>query len=167
MNMKPLALAAVLLMVPGIALARGGHGAGPGGFGPFPFAGADMAQQVAELDADGDGKVTKAELFEGRTARFAAADANGDGALDADELDGLLRAQRQRMLDNLLRRYDGDGNGTVSAEEFASVPTWFERLDADDDGALSEDELARLDRRGHHGRGDGPRDGSGPQGPNR
>ena len=43
-------------------------------------------QFVRMLDADGDGRVSKAEALAGAEQRFNRADANGDGFLTADEL---------------------------------------------------------------------------------
>jgi len=48
----------------------------------------------------------------------------------------------------MLRRYDFDGDGVVSREEFAEgMLRRFNRLDANGDGAISEDEIALVRRR--------------------
>lgn len=84
-----------------------------------------------QIDADGDGSVTQAELDGFRTgraaARFAAMDADGDGSVTAAELaagDAARRADRM-----------------------------IERLNSDGDGALSQAELEAREGRGRHGRG--------------
>ena len=42
-----------------------------------------------ELDADGNGEVTQAEVEAHRAARFAATDTDGDGKLSAAEIESL------------------------------------------------------------------------------
>ncbi|MES2645067.1 MAG: hypothetical protein V4850_36610, partial [Myxococcota bacterium] len=60
-----------------------------------------LAPHLARLDTDGDGRVTEAEYT--RTRRegppFATADRSGDGALAADELVWLVRAQSPTTFD--------------------------------------------------------------------
>ena len=46
---------------------------------------AARADPIAEMDADKDGQVSREEAAALQQARFAAADQNGDGALDAAE----------------------------------------------------------------------------------
>ncbi|MCR8546812.1 EF-hand domain-containing protein [Salipiger sp. P9] len=112
-----------------------------------------MLEMFDQLDADGDGKVTKDELAAmGPAAAFAEADANGDGALEGDELtafqaaqDKAREARRQQMM---LQRFDADKDGKLSLEEMqanARGPAqMFDRLDTDKDGAVSKDELSAL-----------------------
>jgi len=67
-----------------------GFPGGPGGFG-FPggpggeSSGLSLAQRILARDADGDGKVTAAELPPSMQFLLRRADANQDGALEADE----------------------------------------------------------------------------------
>ncbi len=78
--MKPLIAAATALLLSATALAaqpQGGPAAGPGR-GP-----GDMIKQ---MDANGDGKVTKTEFEANARAMFARMDRNGDGVLSGDEL---------------------------------------------------------------------------------
>jgi spore coat protein H len=81
---------------PGVALTRGGPGGPPGGGpgrgGPGGF---DLATLVARaladaLDADRDGRVTKAEFVGGFLRWFDAWDTDGAGQLTRDQLDNLL-----------------------------------------------------------------------------
>lgn len=75
------------------AAMRARMGAGAGGPPPTPPAGAPagggrggmMGRMIAEADADGDGKVSRAEMRAGATKRFQEMDKNADGVLSADE----------------------------------------------------------------------------------
>lgn len=42
-------------------------------------------RRFAQMDADGDGEVSRAEFDDAHLARFNALDANGNGVIDADE----------------------------------------------------------------------------------
>ena len=120
------------------------------------------AERLAELDTDGDGNISRAEADAPKFEMFAAADTNADGALSFDEMNAFREAERerrraerqQRQFENL----DADGNGTVSADEFAARGEhMFDRLDANDDGLISAEEAEA--RQGRRGRGHGRRHG--------
>lgn len=139
-----------------------GHGRGPGGFGEG-FGGGPMGAMpldFAAIDADGDGKVTRAELDAFRAARAAEVDANGDGLLSAEELRAadLKRAEARatERVERLIAAHDTNGDGQLSAAELALPPApqgLFDRVDADGDGAITEDEIAAMRGRmaGRHG----------------
>lgn len=125
----------------------------------------DPAVIFERLDADGDGAVSLAELEAMRAARFAQTDADGDGRLDRDEL--LARAGHRA--DRMIERLDSDGDGAITAEEFAAARAGrggpdparvIARFDTDGDGALTRAEfdagLARMrEHRGMRGTGAG------------
>ncbi len=61
-------------------------------------AGGKLAQLERALDADGDGRVSRAEFVDGPARLFDLADANHDGVVGADELQRLrerLAARKQ------------------------------------------------------------------------
>ncbi|MFN3723805.1 MAG: EF-hand domain-containing protein [Paracoccaceae bacterium] len=130
-----------------------------GGMGGASMAGMDFAA----MDADGDGKVTQAEIEAHRAARTAAIDTDGDGLLSADELAAMhIRAATERanmQATRMIGQMDADGDGKLSAAELTTRPMparMFERLDTDKDGAISEAEMAAAkdrmtDRRGARG----------------
>jgi Ca2+-binding EF-hand superfamily protein len=128
-------------------------------------------QMVFEtLDLDGDGMVTLEEMEGARVARFAEADANGDGLLDRDELMAGGSERMARGIDRMMDRADADGDGALSQEELAGLRSGrrgpeaiFQRFDADGDGSLSAAEFeqaaeAMRERRGGHGGPFGNRD---------
>lgn len=68
---------------PPAPLARAPASGAPGG--PGGGRGGMMGRMIAEADADGDGKVSRAEMRAGATKRFQEMDKNADGVLSADE----------------------------------------------------------------------------------
>lgn len=153
--------AGLILAGMGLASAPGGASAhgdrGPGACGPEAMF--DM------IDADGDGRITPAELEAHRAARFAEVDADGDGRVTKAELEAhMLEKARERMAERLDRMFtwmDADGDGALGPAEFApgtGLKGVMLRLDADGDGAVTRDEVenaaprhGRVMRRGHHG----------------
>ncbi len=122
----------------GMAEMFGGKG-GKGGFGP---------RMLMQFDADGDGKVTTAEVTESRAAKFTEFDANGDGALTLTEYELLWQdAMRERMVDRF-QHHDDDGNGQVTLEEFNErFARMAKFMDRDGDGDIDADDRPR---RRHH-----------------
>ncbi|MES2434269.1 MAG: hypothetical protein V4586_10630 [Pseudomonadota bacterium] len=118
----------------------------------------------ATLDADKDGKVTKAEVEAFRAAKVKAMDANADGKISADELAAPRIAAatdriNQRSAD-MVKDMDSDGDGLLTAAEMATRPgpeKLFDRIDANADGAVTQDEVdaARKAMHEKHGKGHG------------
>lgn len=107
--------------------------------------GSEMFQTLfTEVDADGDGSVTQAEIDSYRSTKVGEADTSGDGALSIDEFDTLYREfTRSRMVDTF-QDFDADGDGVVSAEELdARFGDVVERMDRDGDGALTLQDRGR------------------------
>jgi len=85
----------------------------------------------------------------------AGRDDHGSRDLDRYEERSEGRRARYRRRDSrgmrMLRRYDLDGDGVISRQEFAEgTLRRFNRLDANGDGAITENEIARV--RGRWGR---------------
>ena len=123
--------------------------------GPFDF---------ATLDADKDGKVTKAEVEAFRAAKVKAMDANADGKISADELSAArIAAATDRIKARsaeMVKALDSDGDGMLSAAEMAARPgpeRLFDRIDANGDGAVTQDEVDAAQKAMHekHGWGHG------------
>lgn len=171
-------VALAIAMTAGAAMAdRGARMGGPmGQMGEMDF---------AAMDADGDGRVTEAEVTAFRAAQAAGIDTDGDGLLSAEEIAAMhIRTATTGANDHAARmidRHDADGDGKLSAAELALRPMparMFEMLDADSDGAVTEAEIAAAkermaDRRGgrsgerHRGPHGGPGEGAdGPRGNN-
>jgi Ca2+-binding EF-hand superfamily protein len=114
-----------------------------------------MQQKLGEADANHDGVLTPDELrahFDAlRAQRFARADKNGDGALDASEVgerawghlrvadvDGDGRVTRTE-LDQA--RASGKIHGGMGGHHKFSPEAFIQRFDTDHDGAVSLSEL--------------------------
>jgi len=96
-----------------------------------------LLDQFVQLDADGDGSVTRAEAARGRTAMFARLDADRNGSLSEAELSAGGRIGQG------LARADGNGDGAVSRAEAMAAPyRIFDRLDADNNDIVSAQEIA-------------------------
>ena len=96
------------------------------------------------FDANGDGKLTQAEVDQARRERFASFDADSDGKLSLPEYQALWSdAMRSRMV-NRFQDLDDDGDAAVTSEEFlAPFGKVVCRMDRDDNGELTRDELRR------------------------
>jgi Ca2+-binding EF-hand superfamily protein len=122
--------------------------------------GVALPPNLAQADADGDGKVSEDEYMkaceaagtkkEHCEALWDAADTDGDGFASADDLDRVREAAKQAAQD--FEEADVDGDGKLSKEEFLKaagekgIPSdeaeaLFKELDADSDGSVSAAEF--------------------------
>jgi Ca2+-binding EF-hand superfamily protein len=109
------------------------------------------AEWLRRADADGDGKVTKAEFIKARTGdledNFSRLDANGNGILDEAEAEraiGMMRGagvgrEGGRRPEGGPRPQGGPPGGRGTGEEMDGL---FQRMDRDGDGKLSREEFA-------------------------
>lgn len=116
----------------------------------------------AALDADGDGKITQAELDAHRKASVAGFDTDGDGMISKEEATAFATAKVQAhitaMIDQQFAMRDLDGDGKLSAVEIVAPPArgrLFDLADADGDGAVSEAEFGAVKDRMQGMRGQG------------
>ena len=100
----------------------GGHGFGHGMMGGMHKMRMErMKEKFKKADVDGDGFVSKTE-FEGmRSSRFDEKDSNDDGFIDAAELDKAVTAKVGARADRLLKKFDKNGDGSVSKDEIVAT----------------------------------------------
>jgi Ca2+-binding EF-hand superfamily protein len=95
-------------------------GGGMGAGGPL--AGLDFAA----ADADKDGKLTAEEMEAYRAAEVTAADADKDGKLSAAELAAMTMARMQARAEaqaaQMVERHDADGDGMLTVAELSVRP---------------------------------------------
>lgn len=156
MNKNKLAGSALILAA---ALIGFGAYAQDAGLMPMPH-----GFDIAAMDTNKDGKVTKAEEEAFRAARFKEADTNGDGKLSADEMVAMQIKQMQARLAEhaakMIKRADTDADGMLSAAEMAARPgpeMMFDKIDANHDGAVTQDEVDAMQAhmQQKHGKGHG------------
>lgn len=118
---------------------------------PSVFAG-DAGAKFKDMDANGDGRVTRAEYAAGQQAKFAKLDTNADGAISPEEVSAGLQKKTSKLKfwakdDNasgteMLSAFDQNTDGQITRAEFESgAEARFAGLDTDKDGALTEQEL--------------------------
>ena len=93
--------------------------------------------------------VTQEQFDADTRARFARLDANGDGMVEASEIEAELaqravrhRHKGERKGGRLLRRFDADRDGKVTRDEFMqSVGRHFAEFDLNSDGRITDADL--------------------------
>lgn len=98
-----------------------------------------------ELDADGDGQVTQAELEAHRNQRYTQADSDGDGQISVQEMQAAAQQNANERVTKMFEKLDANQDGFLSDDELPKPrrgAKMFERIDADGNGAISEQEYA-------------------------
>jgi hypothetical protein len=91
-----------------------------------------------KADADGNGKVTAAEIAPLAEKRFARLDKDGNGAVTAAEIDAALMRALERRRGRILAKLDADKDGIVSRAELDRfVEAMVASADGDQDGGVS------------------------------
>jgi Ca2+-binding EF-hand superfamily protein len=108
---------------------------------------------LKRVDADHDGKISKAEFDAEGAKLFAKLDENGDGKIAQNE---MPQRHWARFGGKMFDRMDADGDGKVTKSEFqAAGEKMFQRMDKNGDGTVEKSEM-----QGPHGEsGDMPAPG--------
>lgn len=111
-----------------------------------------IAVEFKALDADGNGKLTKAEIdaARGKPMLHLIADADKDGAVTKEELAKSYAGRGGRVSERIFDALDADKDGKIGAAEWqAAGERLFARLDRNKDGNVTADDLGRRGRRGN------------------
>lgn len=142
------ALLGVIVLVPTLAESHGMRG-GPEGADLK----AEMIERFKDADTNGDGMLTRAEIYQFRGARAADIDRDDDGTISVEELDDSRKAFRLKRQQRFITHLDTDGDGTVTTDEYARAGSkMLRRIDADRDGVITLEEVTEMR---------GPRSGKG------
>jgi len=114
-------------------------------FVALALAGPAVAQpaSLAGFDADGDGRVSRAEYRNGLVGESMKFDRNRDGLVTRNELPAATRIPPVRgFVDRIFRDNDTSRDGALSREELtARAELRFRELDTDGDGFLNAAEI--------------------------
>ena len=113
---------------------------------------ANMAQTLAQADANSDGQVSRAELIRFRKTAFGRMDVNGDGFVRGDDVNKwafmLGDAAAKARWDQLRATSDANKDMRVSSDEFVKGPTpGFDTADANKDNVVDAREMSALKAR--------------------
>jgi Ca2+-binding EF-hand superfamily protein len=100
------------------------------------------------MDADSNGDVTFDEFTAAMDKRLGSADADGDGKMTVAEIAAEIERMRtERMARRIVERFDIDGDGALTPAEIQSrQKKRFALLDRNDDGKIEESEMPRRHR---------------------
>ncbi len=169
-------LTAGILLAGTAAVTAKGFGYGPSGGGKGgcfggPGFGGPAQTMFRKADANNDGVITREEAQAARDSLFANFDADKSGAVNVGEIDKGLTPKFEQMKIRaryrLLSRFDANGDGQISKEEFGqNALLRFNRADLNNDGKVTRDEIrnARMMKRRGMGKRRGGRMGYGRQG---
>ena len=114
---------------------------------PAVMAGPDGDKHFKMMDANGDGKISRAEHAAGAKQMFTQCDVNRDGIVTAAEMDAAMALKGEKPGRNdkssaeKIRVIDQNGDGKLSkAEHDAGTESMFAKMDKDGDGFLSKAE---------------------------
>jgi len=140
-SVKPVAILLCAAMLAACAGPRHPGPGGPGGPGRRPFSdGVPAAQCLLKPFAARDGSLSRAQLADGVRRVFAAADTNGDGALDVAETRALNESRKSSCDRSAV--IDWSSTGRVGPDAFAArYLTAFERADSDANGIVTAAEM--------------------------
>lgn len=100
------------------------------------------AKWFKEMDTNGDGKLSEEEVARSFKANREKMDTNGDGAIELDEFIAWMSGEPSAKKPQKVDKRDADNNGTIDPQE---AEGWaiheFEVMDINKDGKLTPDEL--------------------------
>jgi len=114
---------------------------------PAVLAGHDADSKFKKMDADGDGKIARAEHAAAAKQMFTECDANRDGSVTATEMNAATAGHSEKPSKHdktsaeKIKVIDQDGDGKLTAlEHETGSEIMFAKMDKDVDGFLSKAE---------------------------
>jgi len=101
---------------------------------------ASKPSQFDQVDTDHDGFISRAEFMAADKKRFEEFDTNHDGKIDAKEIASSppLMERNLRTAERMMKQWDANGDGVVTAEEFkAAGEQRFSKQDKDGTGKIA------------------------------
>lgn len=105
-----------------------------------------MAERMAEMDTNKDGKISKAEAEAVRLKSFNAMDADRNGVVSTAEMKAArqaIMAQQNRKMRGMDRLDANDDGQITKAEALAAPYGMFDRLDVNKDGVVDQSEMPK------------------------
>ena len=111
-----------------------------------------MGEMFDKADADKSGDVSFEEFAAAMNSRTGLADADKDGKLTVGEIaDAIVKMRAERMAEMMVKRFDTNGDGTLTTEEVEKrQKKIFAMMDDNDDGKVEKSELGKNRGFGFH-----------------
>ena len=105
----------------------------------------ERGMRFERTDLDQSGDVTFEEFSAAMKTRIGGADADGDGKMTVAEIASEIERMRaERRAQRIVDRFDTDGDGMLTLAEIESrQKKQFALMDRNDDGKIAEDEMPR------------------------
>ena len=87
-----------------------------------------LIAEFKKIDASSSGRITMEQALEYYRRKFAELDRNGDGFLDANELEAALPLMNAKSGKELLISLDRNSDGKLSVSEFTVIANWLFQL---------------------------------------
>lgn len=107
--------------------------------------GGDPIEMFEQADRNHDGRISRAEFVDSRSARFRKMDRNDDGAVSRDDFGRLARFRPEAVerLEQMIEGADANHDGRMTLAELKAAPTpIFDHIDNNHDDVVDAAELA-------------------------